>query len=395
MRESDLQCRVGDMSQRSLWHHAVCALLGVVLGSCSSLGVETKKVDYKSTGKLPSLEIPPDLTRPTADDRYVVPDINPKGTATYSEYSRDRAGAKGSTSVASLVLPTTQDVRVERDGNQRWLVVTGTPDQVWPVVESFWQENGFILNVELPDAGIMETDWAENRAKLDAGPIRNFFGRVLDSLYSTGERDKFRTRLERGVQPGTTEIYISHRGMEEVYMSAQAPDGTQSTMWQPRPPDPNLEAEMLGRLMTRFGVESQRAQKEVASAEKVAPRAHLIKSGDGGTLALNEQFDRAWRRVGLALDRVGFTVEDRDRSKGLYYVRYIDPKLDVESKKEAGWLSKIFSWNSSDPPKAAQYRILVTDKQSESLVKVLNKDGAQEHSDTSNRILTLLYNQLK
>jgi len=396
MRESDLQCQVGDMSRRSLWHHAVCAFLGVLLGSCSNLGVETKKVDYKSTGKLPSLEIPPDLTRPTADDRYVVPDINPKGTATYSEYTRDRAGTQRSTAVASLVLPTTKNVRVERDGNQRWLVVTGTPDQVWPVVTSFWQENGFILNVELPDAGIMETDWAENRAKLDTGVLRSLLSKLGSlSPYDTGERDKFRTRLERGVQPGTTEIYISHRGMEEVYVSAQAPDGTTQTMWQPRPPDPNLEAEMLGRLMTRFGVESERAKKQVASAEKVAPRAHLIKSGDGGTLALNEQFDRAWRRVGLALDRVGFTVEDRDRSKGLYYVRYIDPKLDVESKKETGWFSKIFSWNSSDQPKAAQYRILVTDKQSESLVKVLNKDGEQEHSDTSNRILTLLYNQLK
>ncbi len=173
------------MLQRSFWHHLFCALLAVLLGACSSLGIETKKVDYKSTGKLPPLEIPPDLTRPSADDRYVVPDINPRGTATYSDYSRERSGTQRSATVASLVLPTTKNVRVERDGNQRWLVVTETPDQVWPVVKSFWQETGFIVNVELPEAGIMETDWAENRAKLDAGWIRNFFGRVLDSVYST------------------------------------------------------------------------------------------------------------------------------------------------------------------------------------------------------------------
>ncbi len=385
------------MPRRSFWHHLFCALLAVLLGACSSLGIETKKVDYKSTGKLPPLEIPPDLTRPSADDRYVVPDINPRGTATYSDYSRDRSGTQRSATVASLVLPTTKNVRVERDGNQRWLVVTETPDQVWPVVKSFWQETGFIVNVELPEAGIMETDWAENRAKLDAGVIRNFFGRVLDSVYSTSERDKFRTRLEKGVTPGTTEIYISHRGMEEVYTTARGPsdDVGGGTMWQPRPPDPNLEAEMLGRLMTRFGVEGERAKQQLASAENVAPRARLIKSADGGTLALNDQFDRAWRRVGLALDRVGFTVEDRDRSKGLYFVRYIDPQLDVQTKKETGWLSKLAFWRSSDPPKPEKYRIVVSDNQSGALVSVLNKDGRPEQSDTSNRILTLLYNQLK
>jgi outer membrane protein assembly factor BamC len=384
------------MSRRSFWRRATLALVGLLLAACSSLGLETKKVDYKSTGKLPPLEIPPDLTRPSADDRFAVPDINPRGTATYSEYARDRSGDGKSPQVASLVLPTTQNIRVERDGNQRWLVVTGTPDQVWPVVKQFWQESGFIVNLEVPEAGIMETDWAENRAKLDAGVIRNFFGRVLDSVYSTSERDKFRTRLERGITPGTTEIYISHRGMEEVYTTGGriGSDNTE-TMWQPRPPDPNLEAEMLGRLMTRFGVEGERAKRQLASAENTAPRAKLIKGPNGETLALEEQFDRAWRRVGLALDRVGFTVEDRDRSKGLYYVRYIDPQIDVQTKKDTGWLSKLKFWGGSEPPKAELYRILVTDKNSGSLVNVLNAKGTQEQSNTSNQILTLLYNQLK
>ena len=182
------------MSRRSCWRGTTLALVSLLLAACTSLGLETKKVDYKSTGKLPPLEIPPDLTRPSADDRYSVPDINPRGTATYSEYARDRSGATGSSTVASLVLPTTRNVQVERDGNQRWLVVTGTPDQVWPVVKQFWQETGFIVNLEVPEAGIMETDWAENRAKLDAGMIRNFFGRVLDSVYSTSERDRCSAR---------------------------------------------------------------------------------------------------------------------------------------------------------------------------------------------------------
>jgi len=273
-------------------------------------------------------------------------------------------------------------------------VVKGTPEQIWPVVKDFWQETGFIVNLEIPEAGVMETDWAENRAKIPEGGIRGILGKVLDQIYSSGERDKFRTRLERGAESDTTEIYISHRGMEEVFVTSTQ----EQTKWQPRPPDPNLEAEMLRRLMVRFGVQEARAKSQLATGETQTPRATLSKGPDGaGTLALNEQFDRAWRRVGLALDRVGFTVEDRDRSKGLYFVRYIDPQIDVQSKQEkGGWLSKFKFWGGTEKPKTAQYRILIRNADPEgSQVNVLDKDGAQEKSETARRILSLLYEQLK
>src|SRR5262249_17264599 len=215
----------------------------------------------------------------------------------------------------------------------------------------------------------------------------------LDQAYSTSERDKFRTRLERGADADTTEIYVSHRGMEEVYISATQ----EQTKWQPRPPDPELEAEMLRRLMVRFGVQEARAKPEITTAaNKSAPRATLSKTGSGGTLALNEQFDRAWRSVGLALDRVGFTVEDRDRSKGIYFVRYIDPQIDnKQPESQQGWLSRLKFWGNSDPKKAEQYRIQIRDGDTGAQVNVLTKEGAQDNSDTARKILTLLYDQLK
>ena len=262
-------------------------------------------------------------------------------------------------------------------------------------VKDFWQEGGFIVNVELPQAGIMETDWAEKRAKVDAGAIRNFLSRVLDTVYSSSERDKYRTRLEHGAQAGTTEIYVSHRGMEEVF-TGNVSAGAADTRWQPRPPDPELEAEMLRRLMVRFGVDEARAKSEIASSQPIALRATLSRGDDGaGTLALNEQFDRAWRRVGLALDRVGFTVEDRDRSKGLYFVRYIDPQVDNKSADQ-GFLSKLKFWGSDKPKPSEQFRIQVKDANAAGCqVNVLNKEGAREQSDTAGRILALLYEQLK
>jgi outer membrane protein assembly factor BamC len=292
------------------------------------------------------------------------------------------------------VLPAQDGIRVERAGTQRWLMVKGEPEQLWPVLKDFWQETGFIVNVEMPEAGVMETDWAENRARIPDGFVRNILGKFLDAVYATSERDKFRTRLERSSQTGMTEVYISHRGMEEVFTSVDKSD----TRWQPRPPNPELEAEMLRRLMVRLGVQEARAKTDIATAAASTPqRAVLQKGQDGSALALNEQFDRAWRRVGLALDRVGFTVEDRDRSKGLYYVRYIDPDVDNKSADKKGWLSKFIFWGggSSDKQKQEQYRVLVKDDGERAEVNVLNKEGGKERSATANRILTLLYDQLK
>ncbi|MBP8170530.1 MAG: outer membrane protein assembly factor BamC, partial [Azonexus sp.] len=236
------------------------SLLALAVSGCSVLP-DSRKIDYKSSTKaVPTLEVPPDLSQVSRDDRFLVPDAAGKGSATYSAYSADRtplAQAQNST-----VLPQVDKVRVERSGNQRWLVVAATPDKLWDTVKDFWQETGFIVNIERPDAGVMETDWAEDRAKIGGDVIRNTVGKLLDSLYSTGERDKYRTRFEPGVEPGTTDIFISHRGMEEVYTSSAKDD----TRWQPRPPDPELEAEMLRRLMVRMGSDEKRAEASVASA---------------------------------------------------------------------------------------------------------------------------------
>ncbi len=356
---------------------------------------ESKKIDYKSAVKAPTLEIPPDLTSPSRDDRYAVPDTGGRGSATFSAYSAERdpqvkGGAKN-----SEVLPQVDKTRIERSGTQRWLVVAGTPDQVWPMIKDFWQETGFLVNVEIPQAGVMETDWAENRAKIGQDWIRSALGKVLDSLYSTAERDKFRTRIEPGAEPGTVDIFISHRGMYEVYVS----EGRDQTRWQPRDADPELEAEMLRRLMVRFGTEEKRAEAMIAAAkDKQVERAKLTRAGDGqGSLELQERFDRAWRRVGLSLDRIGFTVEDRDRSKGLFFVRYVDPEAGDVKKDEKGFMSKLAFWKGSDQsadPKI-QYRIMVKDQGSSCSVQVLSREGGVDNSDTAKKILGLLYEQLK
>lgn len=368
----------------------------LMVSGCNSLNLlpESKKIDYKSAGKIPPLEVPPDLTAPSADDRYAVPDISSTGSATFSTYNREREEQPQTYGNSSILPVAKTTAHIARSGTQRWLVVNQSPEDVWPVVKEFWQDLGFLIKVEAPDVGVMETDWAENRAKIPQDIIRSVLSTFLDSLYSTAERDKFRTRLERN-ESGVTEIYISHRGMDEVL----ADRSTQRTIWQPRPADPDLEAEMLARLMMRFGAEEDLARREVASVASgtttVKEHAYMDKAR-GGVLIVNESFDRAWRRVGLALDRVGFTVEDRDRSGGVYFVRYADP--DLESRKAGegeGILSKLAFWRSDTDSKAERYRIQVSEVGANSEVKVLNQDGTPDESGATNRILILLYEQLK
>jgi len=387
------------MIGRNVKRIALIACL-VAIGGCESLsGMLDKKIDYKSEGKtnLPPLEIPPDLTTPARDNRYLVPETG-KSSATLSGYQADRKEQSRSGNTA--VLPDVDNIRVERGGNERWIVVRDqTPEKLWPIVKDFWQENGFLIRTEIPEAGVMETDWAENRAKVPESGIRNFLGKFLDQIYSTAERDKFRTRLDRTPDGKGTEIYVSHRGMEEVFTSARdTAGGSNQTSWQGRPSDPSLEAEFLRRLMVRLGAQQEKAQALAATGAN-NDRAAMRKANDGTEqLQVFEPFDRAWRRVGLALDRVGFTVEDRDRAKGLYFVRYADPDQEMDRKnRETGILSKLLSFGSSKDSKVKpeQYRVLVKQDQEMSQVSVLGKDGGADTSRTAQRILSLLHEQLR
>ena len=381
------------IARRGLLLTLVLAGLAGMAG-CSSLSnvLEGDKVSYKSAAKAPTLEIPPDLTQLQRNNRYAIPDTN-RGVATASSFNLEQGNRPANNTTPAVVAPNnTQDMRIERVGGQRWLVVKQSPEILWPQIKDFWQENGFLINIDTPEAGVMETDWAENRAKIPQDFIRNTLGKVFDSLYSTGERDKFRTRLERNPD-GTTEIYISHRGAQEVLVGTQK----ESTVWTPRPTDPELEAEFLGRLMARLGADRVKAKAAVASAPQQQPKAKLIKASSGTSLEVDESFDRAWRRVGLALDRVGFTVEDRDRSQGTYFVRYVDQGNDAKNKtNEKGFFSKLFSGSSDDKAKAAKrYLVSVKGTGNTSVVTVQTDAGKVDNSQTSNKILSLLNEQLK
>jgi len=356
----------------------------VVLSGCSQVNQlmgREETVDYKSTVAGDPLSIPPDLTQANNDPRYQAPE----GTATYSQFA-EQEQARRNVGASERILPAASGISVMRDGDIRWLVVDKPAEEVYPKVVDFWGENGFTIHSQDPRAGLMETDWAENRAKIPEGWIRSALGSIIDQVFDSGERERFRTRVER--VNGKTEIYISHQQMVETPTS----DGA-AFKWVFGKEDPGLNAAMLARLMVFLGTDQKQAHDLVAQAEKSSGQADIVAAPEGqAAITLNEPFDRAWRRVGVAIDSAGFSVEDRDRSAGDYYVRYLD--TDTGEKIDQGnFLTRMFGGKNT--AEATPFRIHVSDQGPSSAITVLDQNGQTDNSDTAKRIITVLTNHMK
>jgi len=370
-------------------YFSILALLIAALASLTACKSVTSNdtVDYKGGGAIrgPNLAYPPDLITSQADRRYIVQD----GTATMSDYN---AAVKKSSQLRTNVMTGIPGMRIARDGERRWLVVEKPAVELYPQVKDFWQENGFLLVIDSPSTGIMETDWAENRAKIAQDFIRSAISSTIGTIFDTGERDKYKTRLEP-TKPGETEIFITQRGAVEECVR----DVTQaclSTVWTPRPNDPELEAVFLARLMERLGMTQEQAKAMVATPlGPKTPKAKFVQDGvNAAHIEMSSGFDRSWRDIGLALDRSNFSVEDRNRSSGVYYVRYVNPK-DLGDTK--GFFSNLFSSKDDSSLKAKRYQVVVKSTGDNSAsVYVQDADGKPENTPAGFQLLTMLAEQL-
>ncbi len=408
-------------------------LLALLASGCDSIPFIDTSSDYKGAGRARPLEVPPDLTSAQSSDAYSVPG----GATTANSYNQAQDGQEVG---VEKVLPDTDSVRMEKAGAQRWLVVNAPAEKIWPVVREFWIDQGFAVRVENAETGVMETEWIEAdaiKAKDDKKNIGEKFDKWLDKLSGLADRRKFRTRLERGEKEGFTEIYMTHRTVsgapDDGKNRTQTPlgeiengyrlDGTKPVNAKTEANDGDLDAELMRRLMVKLGIAEKRAQEIVANPV-VEKRAEVNKEADSSvTLTINDSFDRGWRRVGLALDRIGFVIEDKDRSTGIFYVRYADVDIDDGPKKKKGLIDTLKFWGDDDEvenkskPKdektivdklqfwkgdegktdpSKQYRIKVVEAENGgSRVNVVDKDDQRNRSSTANRIISLLYDQLK
>jgi outer membrane protein assembly factor BamC len=353
----------------------------LVMAGCSAPQAITdlSRIEYRTASQGQRLEIPPDLVSPKADDRFAVPQR--AGGASLNEFNRERSGQGPMSAVKGAVLPQVTGARIERDLDRRWLVIDQPPARVWPVIREFWTASGFALVKDSAETGVLETDWNETRPAVPDSWLRAQLARSIGSIYTSGTRDKFLVRLEPAPSGGT-EVYLSHRRLEEVLTGTQK----DSTFWTQQPADPQLEAEFLRRMMLRFVPEAvaNAAVSSAATTASVAPVARVSRVEQQGQpmVKLADGFDRSWRQVGLVLDRSGFTVEDRDRAKGVYFVRYVDPQREARAR---GLLDRITGTTSKDLS-STRYQITVKDDVPGTLVGVLTEEGKAPVSEVDRRI---------
>jgi len=373
------------------------ALLSLaLLSGCSMLGIQRDAVaDYRGqAARTAPLEVPPDLSQLARDNRF-----QPQGSVVSASQQSQQSQQQrvGGVALQPVLTQSLGDLRVERAGTQRWLVVPTPPEQLWPELRSFWEQNGFTLTTDNAVAGVMETNWSENRAKLPGDVVRNALATALGRVFDTGERDQYRTRVERSATGGS-EVHIAHRGVEEVDANKER----DSTLWRPRPSDPSLEAEFLARLMVRLGgsvappaqatAALQTARGTIAAAPEAPSRARLVADQPAATLELDDDFNRAWRRVGMALDRGGFSIEDRDRAGGLYYIRYIDPAKSGQD--EPNFFQRLFS-RDSGPAGPVRYRVALKTDAGKTRLSVQTSTGEPEKGEDAQRIATQLLTELR
>jgi outer membrane protein assembly factor BamC len=369
----------------------------LLVAACSSLPdvsdyLPDQTLDYKRQREASDdLAVPPNLLAGKYDDAMDIPE--PGGTATYSQYAAEKH-KHHEVATSGEVLPEFKDVTLKREGDNRWLVVKATPQQVWPRVVAFWRSQGILLVEQDPSVGVMKTGWMENRAEIRKDFITNILRKVVGGLYETSTRDQYRVRLEPGSEPGTTDIYLTERGMVEKVVNSEI-SGNEDTIWEPGSSDPGKEAIMLRRLMVYLGVSEQQAARAIAQSETPGGTGMArLTQGTGGQpeLVIDQDFPQAWRLTGLALDRVGFAVQDQDRTQGIYYVRY---ESGATAKKKGGFFSRLAFWRSKEAEAVSQYRVKLTSQGKQTRVAVLDQAGQPANPTSAQRILKLLQAEIR
>lgn len=370
----------------------ITAFATVLISGCDIIPKKEDSPDYRSAQTLPPLEVPPGLKRKGGKGTLSVPSNAGDESTTLSTYESQNSGAIPGAGIDNAVLPEFDNIQMLRSGDERWLVVKGTPEDLWPRITDFWLKDRIRLVVENPGSGVMETDWLENYAEINTVAQR-WFRKILGSVVTADSYDKFRVRVEAAAANGSTEIFLTHRGVSADELPKENSQDVIQTRWVAANSDHNLEAEMLRLLMMHLGLDEDAARGVVASAAPARPDRAVIEPGDGGSrILVSENVNDTWRRVGLALDRIGFTVEDQNRTTGTFFVRSVDPKAAANAAS-SNWVGRLFRRDNKQVE--FKSRVQVADLDGRSVVTVRNDSGDIDNTGPGQRILGLLLEELK
>ena len=353
----------------------VVGIVGLALTACSS--TTSVKIDYRSASSQAPLEVPPDLTK--------LPSDTSENADTYSAYAAERQTAKVGT---GTVLPDFNNIQLERDGDVRWIRVKKDKKELWVDIKNFLGDVGLVIQTENPTTGIIETDWAENKAGYGQGS--GFFTKLFHSFDESGERDKYRIRMEDDPQSGWYDVYVAHQGLIQKVVSGDENSFGQ-TSWVRRPSDPGLEAEMLRLFMIYLGVDSKKAGEMLASGIRKS-RAILENDAEGGTrhILVKASQVRTQKRLETTLDRMGANTVASEDGGSLLTITYLLPKEEQVNK--SGFFTRLFQGGKK---KAGTYRIRIKENGDQTELHLVDKNGKPDTSERASELLEILFDRLK
>jgi outer membrane protein assembly factor BamC len=346
----------------------------LVLSACQALDFDVgDRIDYKNNKSVNALEVPPDLSAPDYDPTY---STVPGGSVSAAALARGEARSD-----SRAVLPANAGIQIMHDGNVRWLQVNAPAEAVWPKLQEFWRVMGMDIKRDEPRVGIMETDWAENKAEIPLDFIRKALGKAFEGMYDAGSRDRFKIRLERP-STGATNVYLSHERAEEHV------SGT-GTKWEYKPSKPELEGEMLNRLMIfmQGGDASKNAAPIPEAALSSVPVAMTQLEGGYPALMVGGGANDVWVRTGIMLGRIGLSIEDQQRAKGVYIATY---QGDTGRNEKQGLFTRMFKSDRDVMKIGGHYQVMIADAGNRSVITVGDADGTPLKAGAAQGILERL-----
>jgi len=354
-------------------------LLSVFLVALSGCFEENKKEDnkievidpgslninYYSNKSVKSLIIPPDLTKPNYEKSFRISE--------YSDVKQDFVSFDNNEEKPEKVkiIQNKEDIKIEKSGKRRWLVVNKDADYLWEMSRDFLKKEGFSIKNSNKKIGIMETEYLENYPEVpdqNIGIIRSMLRKALAQRYALPIVDKYRIRIEP-IENNVSEIHLSLSSMQEVVTNSG--NDNENTIWQVREKDVALETEMLYRLMLFLGGDEAKSKERIVNAKE--KKITLVSQGEGingfGKLTFNLSLIETWDNLAWALDQLNIDIYDKDLKERAIYI-------NIARTSDQGF----FTWIFGDDAVRKNFQIMLQPKDN-STTDVFFNDVSEENED--------------
>ena len=331
---------------------------GLILGLCLSamLGcswfptfdkvIPDRNKEYQKSASLPDLEIPPDLSSDAVSDTLSVPEVDAKGTASYSTY-QERIARRGG------------GERSGRDsGGERYRAPAASPSPA--------EESPEDTEVPTPEDATARDDSRSDDGRSDD-----------DRDDRIADEDAARSSPADEEEPASE---------PEAEPDPASESDSEARSDATRPPAGGRDDESADEPAEDPADETERSPPPAAVGQSGAGgRAELVSAGEGKKyLRVTKDFSEAWHLTGRALAKAGFTVADEDRDRGVYFVDFTG--APGTAPEQAGFLSSLAFWRGDE----TEHEVQLTGIGEKTEVVVLDDDGNWESGPVADEILTRL-----